>query len=120
MLTAGLISPVSGRIKCSASVSPFVASLGGHPATAALQLTVAIGLGPPVFYMCGLGYGNAGGGAIGVVVDPNTSAITTVHQGMPFVANGALACDTAAPVTYHLAGIPHVATGHIAIDPDTT
>lgn len=120
MLQASLLTPVAGRVKFSAAVAPFVASLGGHPGAAGGQVTCAAGLGPPTSYTNGLGYGIASGAVLGVVINPNIPAITTVHQGMPFAANGALACDSVNPITSYLAGIPLVATGHVAIDPDTT
>lgn len=120
MLQASLLIPVSGRVKCSVSVAPFVATLGGCPVGSGGQLTVAAGLGAPTQYDSGMGYAQATGAVFGVRINPNIPAIATVHQGLPFSSDGSLACDTVNAITYHLAGIPHVATGHIAIDPDTT
>lgn len=121
MLQASLIVPVAGRVKFSAAAAPFVANLGGHPGATGGQVVCGLGNGPPTSYVNGLGYAvSITAGVFGVSIDANVSPIVTVHQGMPFVANGALACDTVNPITFYLAGIPRVATGHVAIDPDTT
>ena len=111
-MNAGTLSiPIgSGRIQCTTAV-PSGYAPNAVPFAGAL-VCVAPGIAPRSF-MSGVGYGPNGR----ICIDLTGAAIAVFLAGFAITSGGLLACDTAAPITNYVHGLPVTAQGRLAISP---